>query len=144
MCDVDREHAFCHVLQPCRFEELCEVALPGAGEQRFVVDARVEQLDMKLFDYHLSNRDPRTNATVPIELGLDQHVATIDQFRLFGDGTALSLSGTVGLHDSTIAVKAEGDANLGILPGFYRDLRSSGSAARRRTPPRPTPPARSG
>ncbi|HEX6975940.1 MAG TPA: translocation/assembly module TamB domain-containing protein, partial [Vicinamibacterales bacterium] len=102
-----------------------------ADLDHLVVDAKVEELDMKLFDYHLSNRDPRTAAFVPIELALDQHTARIDQFRLFGDGTALSLGGTVGLRDSTIAVKAEGDANLGILPGFFRDLRSSGAAALR-------------
>jgi hypothetical protein len=100
-----------------------------ADVDHLVVEAKVEELDMKLFDYRVSNRDPRANAYVPIELGLDQGVATIDQFRLFGDGTALSLSGTVGLNDSTIAVKADGDANLGILPGFFREVRSSGSAA---------------
>lgn len=93
-----------------------------------VVETKVEQLDMKLFDYRVSNRDPRTNEYRPIELALDQHVLTIDQFRLFGDGTELALSGNVGLHDSTIAVQASGDANLGILPGFFREIRSSGSA----------------
>ena len=35
---------------------------------------------------------------------------------------------TLNLHDSTIAVEASGDANLGILQGFYRDIRSSGAA----------------
>ncbi len=95
---------------------------------QLMVETKVEQLDMKLFDYRVSNRDPRTNEYLPIELGLDQDVVTVDQFRLFGDGTELALSGTVGLRDSSLALKAEGDANLGILPGFFRDVRSSGSA----------------
>ena len=99
-----------------------------ADIDHLVVEAKVEQLDMKLFDYRLGNRDLATNAYVPIELGLDQHVATVGQFKLFGDGTALSLSGNIGLHDSTIGVKAEGSANLGILPGFFREIRSSGAA----------------
>src|SRR4029079_6136719 len=46
----------------------------------------------------------------------------------FGEGTQIDLDGNVNLHDSTIAVKASGDANLGILQGFYRDISSSGGA----------------
>ena len=96
-----------------------------------VVDARVEQLDMKLFDYPLSNRDPATTRYEPIEILLDQHVANIHQFRLFGEGTRLELDGTVNLHESSVDVAAAGDASLGILQGFFRDIRSSGSAVLR-------------
>ena len=88
---------------------------------QLLVDARVEQLDLKLFDYQLRN-----NGT--IELALDRHVAEIGQLRLEGEGTALDVGGRVNLHDNTIAVSASGDANLGILQGFFRDIRSSGSA----------------
>lgn len=91
---------------------------------RLVVDARIEQLDLKLFDYQLRNKGP-------IELSLDQHVAKIGKLQLEGDGTALEVTGSVSLHDSTIDMTAAGDANLGILQGFYRDIRSSGAATLR-------------
>jgi translocation and assembly module TamB len=93
-----------------------------------IVDARVDQLDMKLFDYPLSNRDPDAGAYRPLEIAMQHHGVNIRQFRLFGEGTRLDLSGDVNLFDSTLAVRAEGDANLGILQGFFRDIRSSGSA----------------
>jgi hypothetical protein len=99
-----------------------------ANVDQLLVDGRVEQLDMKLFDYRVSNQDPSTGEYRPIELSLDQHVLNIGRLRLFGEGTQLDLDGHVNLHDSTIAVKASGDANLGILQGFYRDIRSSGGA----------------
>ena len=86
-----------------------------------VVEARVEQLDLKLFDYSVRNDGT-------IDLSLDQHVVQIGRLRLAGEGTQLALDGQVNLHDSTIAVQASGDANLGILQGFYRDIRSSGAA----------------
>lgn len=85
------------------------------------VEARVEQLDLKLFDYSVRNDGV-------IDLSLDQHVVQIGRLRLAGEGTQLSLDGHVNLHDSTISVQAAGDANLGILQGFYRDIRSSGGA----------------
>ena len=104
-----------------------------ADVDHLVVDARVEQVDLKLFDYNVSNRDPATSAYRPLELRLDQHVVQVVQLRLFGEGTRLDLSGNVNLHDSTLAVGASGDANLGILQGFYRDIRSSGEATLRAT-----------
>jgi hypothetical protein len=102
-----------------------------ADVDHLVVDGRVEQLDLKLFDYQVSNRDPETNAYRPLELTLDQHVVNVVQLRLFGEGTRLDLNGNVNLHDSTIALTAAGDANLGILQGFFRDIRSSGAATLR-------------
>ena len=102
-----------------------------ADPEHLVVDTTVEQLDMKLFDYQISNRDPETNAHVSIELTLDQKVVTAGQMRLFGEGTRLEVTGNVGLKDSTVAVRASGDANLSILQGFNRDIRSSGGATLR-------------
>jgi hypothetical protein len=95
---------------------------------QLVVDARIEQIDLKLFDYRVSNQEPSSGEYRPIELALDQHVVNVVRLRLFGEGTQLDLDGHVNLHDSTIAIKASGDANLGILQGFYRDIRSSGGA----------------
>jgi hypothetical protein len=92
-----------------------------ADVDHLLVEARVEQLDLKLFDYSVRNDGI-------IDLSLDQHVVQIGRLRLAGEGTQLSLDGHVNLHESTIAVQAAGDANLGILQGFYRDIRSSGGA----------------
>jgi len=39
------------------------------------------------------------------------------------------VSGTIDLAEERIAAKANGDANLGILQGFFRHLRSSGQAS---------------
>ena len=52
----------------------------------------------------------------------------IGRFRLAGEGTQLQLDGRLGAKDQTIDVQATGDANLGILQGFFRDLRSRGTA----------------
>jgi translocation-and-assembly-module (TAM) inner membrane subunit TamB-like protein len=87
-----------------------------------LVEATVEQLRLKLFDYPAHNDGP-------IKIALNQHRVDVQRFRLTGEGTALELSGEIGLHDQKIALNASGDANLGILQGFYREIRSSGTAS---------------
>ena len=89
---------------------------------QLVVDAKVEQLDLKLFDYRVRNEGP-------IELTLDRNNLAIGSFHLVGDGTQLTLDGGMNLRDKTIGIDATGDANLGILQGFFRNLRSRGTAA---------------
>lgn len=93
-----------------------------ADIDHLVVDARVERLDLKLFDYALKNDGP-------IQLALDRQVLDVARLRLAGDGTLLEVSGAVGFHDRNVALEATGDANLGILQGFFRNLRSRGRAA---------------
>lgn len=92
-----------------------------ANVDQLLVEARVEDLDLTLFDYHLENDGV-------IEVALNRHVAEIGHLKLRGDGTQLGVTGSVSLHDNTIDVNATGDANLGILQGFFRNLRSSGVA----------------
>lgn len=92
-----------------------------ANVDQLVVDANVEHLDLTLFDYHLENDGV-------IDIALNRHVAEIGRLKLRGEGTNLQVEGSVNLHDSTIDVDATGDANLGILQGFFRNLRSSGNA----------------
>jgi hypothetical protein len=87
-----------------------------------VVETRVEQLDLELFDYRVRNEGP-------IELTLDQNTLHIGSFHLVGDGTQLRLDGEIGLKNRSIGIQATGDANLGILQGFFRSLRSRGTAA---------------
>ncbi len=87
-----------------------------------LVESAVEQLDIRLFDYRLRNADP-------IRLVLDQNTLGIERLRLRGEDTELDMSGAIDLVGRHIAVQLNGDANLGILQGFVRDVRGSGRAA---------------
>jgi len=88
---------------------------------QLLVDGTVDRVALNLFDYRVRNDGP-------IRLALDRNTLQIERLRLAGDGTQLDLSGNVALRAGTIDVRANGDANLGILQGFFRDLRSSGAA----------------
>jgi hypothetical protein len=96
-----------------------------AGElrnpQHLLVDARVDALTLRLFDYVVKNDGP-------LRVSYDQQMVKLTQMRLVGEGTRLDVGGTIGLETNQIAVRATGDANLGILQGFMRDIRSSGQA----------------
>ena len=87
-----------------------------------LVETTVERLDLKLFDYQLRNDGN-------IELALRQRVVDVRRLRVIGEGTQLQLGGKVNLADQTVAVESTGEANLGILQGFFRNLRSRGTAA---------------
>jgi len=93
-----------------------------ADIDHLLVEASVDKLQLKLFDYPAANEGP-------IQLALNRHVVEVKRFRLVGQGTALELSGNVGLHDNRIALDASGDANLAVLQGFYREIRSGGNAS---------------
>jgi hypothetical protein len=93
-----------------------------ADIDHLLVEANIDKLQLKLFDYPAANEGP-------IQLALNQHVVEVKRFRLVGEGTALELSGNVGLHDNRIALDASGDANLGILQAFYREIRTAGNAS---------------
>jgi translocation-and-assembly-module (TAM) inner membrane subunit TamB-like protein len=94
-----------------------------ADVDHLLVEASVEQLKLKLFDYPASNDGP-------IQLALNQHVIEVKRFKLAGEGTALELGGNIDLHNSRLSLDASGDANLGILQAFYRgELRTSGNAS---------------
>lgn len=95
-----------------------KLAVPSA----LVVDADIRGTDVRLFDYRVHNDGP-------VRLQFDRNVVRIQRMRLAGEGTLLELAGEVGLDDRRIAVTASGDANLAVLQGFYRNIRSSGSAA---------------
>ncbi|MBI4263481.1 MAG: translocation/assembly module TamB domain-containing protein [Acidobacteria bacterium] len=86
-----------------------------------LVDTTVDRLDLRLFDYRLRNAGP-------IRLALDRHSMRVADMRLVGEDTQLDISGAVDLHNETVAVRATGDAGLGILQGFVANIRSSGRA----------------
>ena len=92
-----------------------------ADPNKLRVEATVDRLEMALFDYAI--RIPR-----PIRLTMDKQVVRVDNFQLVGDQTQLSIGGTVSLGDEKVALRANGDANLGILQGFMRDVRGAGQA----------------
>jgi len=86
-----------------------------------VVDGTVDTVEMRLFDYAIRNAGP-------VRLALDRHVVRVQQLRLVGEDTQLDVGGVIQLHDQRIALKASGEANLGVLQGFFRDVRGAGRA----------------
>jgi len=86
-----------------------------------VIDTELTSADLRLFDYRVRNDGP-------LRIAFDRNVVRITRMRMAGEGTLLELSGQLGVQDKRIAVTANGDANLAVLQGFYRNLRSSGSA----------------
>ena len=92
-----------------------------ANRQRLVVDMMFDQLHLRTFDYPLRNAKP-------IRVLLHDNVARIDDMQFIGDGTELDVTGTMDMNARRVAGLARGRANLGILQGFYRNIRSSGNA----------------
>ena len=80
-----------------------------------------DQLQIRTFDYLLRNAKP-------IRVLMNNNVVRIDDMRFVGDGTELDVTGTMDLNARRVAGLARGTANLGILQGFYRNIRSSGTA----------------
>jgi hypothetical protein len=104
-----------------------------------VVDAIVDKLDARLFDYELRNAPctpgqegccPTGQVTcrLPIRVALDRHSIRVTQMKLAGEGTELDVNGTVSLHDERIDMRAKGDANLAVLQAFAANVGSSGRA----------------
>ncbi len=89
---------------------------------QLVVESTVDRLDLRLFDYRLRN-------ATPIRMALDRHSVRVTEMRLLGEDTQLDISGVVNLHDERMAIRATGDAGLGILQGFVPNIRSSGRAS---------------
>jgi translocation and assembly module TamB len=81
----------------------------------------IEDLDLRLVDYRLRNQGS-------IELAVEGETLRLDRLRLVGDDTALDIAGTVDLRRQALSLQANGAANLAVLQGFVRDVRSSGRA----------------
>jgi autotransporter translocation and assembly factor TamB len=84
-------------------------------------DVVVDELTLGLFDYAIRNDGP-------VRVAYDRETISVDRLRLVGEGTQIELVGDVGVGDDRIALRGLGDANLGILQGLLRDIRSSGAA----------------
>ncbi|MGD9902475.1 MAG: translocation/assembly module TamB domain-containing protein [Vicinamibacterales bacterium] len=85
------------------------------------VEAAVDDLRVRLFDYELQNRGT-------LRLGLDGQLVRVEQFVLTGDRTALDVSGQIDLARDVVMLRANGDANLAVLQGFLPEVRGSGRA----------------
>ena len=96
-----------------------------ANIDELLVEATVDRLDLRLFDYRLRN-------ATPIRLALDRHTVRITEMRLVGDETQLDIAGPINLHDERIAVRATGDAGLGILQGVRAEHPQLGARVARR------------
>jgi autotransporter translocation and assembly factor TamB len=102
-------------------------ALRIAGElanpEHLRVDATVETVEMKLLDYPLKNG-------APVRIALERQQVRIDDLQLVdADATKLRISGGIDLNTQRMALTVAGDANLGIVQGFSRDVRGAGRAA---------------
>jgi translocation and assembly module TamB len=85
------------------------------------IDTSVEQVNVALLDYRLRNQSP-------IRLSVEHQLLQVDSLKMVGDDTELDLSGSVNLVDQSLALQANGAANLAVLQGFLPDIRSSGRA----------------
>ena len=85
------------------------------------IDTNIEEVNLRLLDYRLRNQSP-------IRLSVEHQVLQVDALKMVGDDTELDLSGSVNLVDQSLALQANGAANLAVLQGFLPDLRSSGRA----------------
>jgi hypothetical protein len=92
-----------------------------ADPNHLVVDATVDTLEMRLLDYQIRN-------AAPIKMALDREKVRIDELQLVGEDTRLRVTGAVDVGADRIALKLSGDAGLGILQGFFRDVRAAGRA----------------
>lgn len=101
-----------------------------ANWDRLSASATVDALDLSLFDYDIRNEDP-SGRRVPIRLSFDNNELSAQQLKLFGRDTRLDVSGGLSLKDNRIGVQVSGDADLGILPLFFKNMRSSGRAGLR-------------
>ena len=95
-----------------------------------LVDASVERFDARLFDYALRNPDDPDvpGRRRPIRIALDRQSVRVLDMRLVGQDTQLDIAGAVDLHNQTVAVRFSGSANLQILEGFTRNVRTTGRA----------------
>lgn len=92
-----------------------------ADVDHLLVDGTVDSVDMRLFDYAVRNASP-------VRLSLDHNEIKVDDLQLVGVDTQLRVSGSINLNEEKIALRAAGEANLGVLQGFFKDVRSSGRA----------------
>ena len=98
------------------------IAGPLTDVTGLVVDARIDDAALQLFDYNLAN-DGQLHFTY------SNDALSIDTFNLKGADTKLALTGSVSRATRTVDLNLNGDANLAILQAFkgLGDLRVGGA-----------------
>ena len=92
-----------------------------------IVNVTVDDLDLRMDTAGRLDQPALAITNIsPIRLSLDRQVVHVNQLELSGDGTRLTLGGTVALDEERIALRASGDANLGILQSLVPNVRGSG------------------
>jgi hypothetical protein len=95
---------------------------PLAEPARVQVEGELPQLEVRLPEYPLRNREP-------VRLRYDDGRLRVTSVQLAGEGTDLALSGSAELaRDGPLALRARGEADLRALSFFSRQLRGSGAA----------------
>jgi hypothetical protein len=93
---------------------------PLSDRGRLRGDVRLDVLRARLLDYAITNDGP-------LRVVLDDQAVRVDRFRVVGEGTSIEVAGDVRLDTERVSLRMLGDANLGLLQGFLRDVRASGS-----------------
>jgi translocation and assembly module TamB len=93
------------------------------------VDVTVDKADIDLLDFVITNPIGADGIRTPLRLGFVNDVLTLHAFRLTGEGTSLTLGGTVNRMTEALDVTVDGTSNLAILQGVIQDVRASGNAA---------------
>ena len=94
---------------------------PLRSTEQLLVDVIVEQFEVDFYDYIVSNNEP-------LQITLKENVVRVEQMQLIGEDTELAMTGQIALDDDSVSLRVNGDAGLGILQGFFPDIRSSGYA----------------
>jgi translocation and assembly module TamB len=116
-----------------------------ANPSKLGVDVSIDRADLKLFDYTLSNPQTAGGARLPLRMVFAEDVLTLcgvvplgapgpcagstGSFTLTGEGTSLTLGGTVNRLTSALDVSISGASSLAVLQGVVRDVRASGDAS---------------
>ncbi len=95
---------------------------PLDDPQRLRAEAVLSEIQLALPDYPVKNVEP---LLVRLEAGR----ATLSELQLAGEGTSLSVRGSLGLRpDAPLSIEAHGDADLRTLATVTRRLRGRGAA----------------
>ncbi len=95
---------------------------------RLGVEVSVEKADLGLLDFELTNPIGPDGTRTPLRLSYVDDTLSIRAFRLTGEGTSLTLGGSVSRTTDALDVTIEGTSNLAILQGVISDVRASGNA----------------
>lgn len=95
---------------------------------RLGVEVSVDKADLGLLDFELTNPIGPDGTRTPLRLSYANDTLSIPAFRLTGEGTSLTLGGTVSRTTEALDVTIEGTSNLAILQGVISDVRASGNA----------------